>query len=107
MAKARSIGSYEMTLKLSSASNGAWFPIPAVLANKIHGTATFAGTTGSMKLQGRLSSSSTAATVLITRTQAQRSAVIASTVATAVNWVRAASTKLTGGAGFVHFAIVP
>lgn len=107
MAQARSIGSYFMTLTLTSASNGTWVKIPAVVANKIHGTATFVATTGSMKLQGKLSSSSTATTALLARTQAQRSAVIASTVATAVNWVRAASTKLTGGAGSIHIAIVP
>lgn len=76
-----------------------------VIANKIHATATFAGTTGTMKLYGKLSSNSTAATLLITRTQAQRSAVIASTVALAVNWLRAGSTKLTGGAGSIYVAV--
>ena len=78
-----------------------------IVANKIHGTATFAGTTGTMKLFGKLSSNSTAATLLITRTQAQRSAVIASTVATAVNWLRAGSTKLTGGAGTIYVGLTP
>ena len=86
----------------------AWRTLGApVVANKIHGTATFSGTTGTMKLYGKLSSNSTAATLLITRTQAQRSAVIASTVATAVNFLRVGSTKLTGGAGTMYVAVLP
>lgn len=111
MAFGRGIGSGFMTIKIA-ASTGAgtvsgWRPIPTVIANKIQATATFDGTTGTMKLFGKLSSNSTAATLLITRTQAQRSAVVASTVATAVNWVRAGSTKLTGGAGYIHVSFVP
>ena len=108
MAQSRSYNSWYLHIPIS-ASTGAgtvssWVQIPPTVANKIHGTATFAGTTGTMKLYGKLSSSSTAATLLITRTQAQRSAVVASTVATMVNWVRAGSTKLTGGAGTIYAA---
>ena len=99
-----------LSIKIAASTgntNSPWFQIPAVAANKLHVTATFAGTTGIMKLVGKLSSSSTATTALASRTQAQRSAVIASTVATAVNWIRANSTKLTGGAGTVHVAMLP
>lgn len=110
MAVGRAFGAEFLTLKLAASTGagtvGAWFPIPPTNANKIHATADFVGTTGIMKLFGRLSSNSTAATLLITRTQAQRSAVIASTVATAVNWLRVGSTKLTGGAGRMYIAIV-
>lgn len=111
MAYDRSFGSGFLTLKIAASTGagtvGAWVPIPPVIANKIHATATFAGTTGTMKLFGKLSSNSTAATLLITRTQANRSAVIASTVATAVNWLRVGSTKLTGGAGTMYVAFLP
>ncbi len=111
MAVSRAFGSEFLKLTLAASTGagtvGSWVPIPPVIANKIHATATFAGTTGTMKLYGKLSSSSTAATLLITRTQAQRSAVIASTVATAVSFLRVGSTKLTGGAGSMHIAIVP
>ena len=99
-----------LSIKIAASTgntNSAWFQIPTIVANKIHVTATFAGTTGIMKLQGKLSSSSTATTALASRTQAQRSAVIASTVATAVNWIRANSTKLTGGAGTLHIGLTP
>lgn len=100
-----------LTIKLAASTGGTgtvspWFNIPAIVANKIHVTATFVGTTGTMKLEGQLSSASTARTVLATRTQAQRSAVIASTIATAVNRVRAMSTKLTGGSGTLYVAFV-
>lgn len=111
MAVDRATGSLFLTLKLSASTGagtvGSWFPIPPILANKIQATATFAGSTGTMKLYGKLSSASTAATLLITRTQAQRSAVIASTVATAVNFLRVGSTKLTGGAGTMYVALLP
>lgn len=111
MAFGRAIGSAQFALTLPASTGagtvGAWVEIPPVIANKIHATATFVATTGTMKLFGKLSSASTAATLLITRTQAQRSAVIASTVATAVSWVRVGSTKLTGGAGTMHIAFVP
>lgn len=109
MGKARSVGSYNGTLTMSTGdATTDWIDIPAVIANKIHGTATFSGTTGNSKLQGRLSSSSTAVTLLITRTYANRSAVIASTVATAVSQIRATSTSVqAGGTNKFHFAIVP
>ncbi len=108
MAVDRSCPSWFIHLTIA-ASTGAgtvtpWVQIPPTIANKLHGTATFAGTTGIMKLFGKLSSASTAATALLSRTQAQRSAVIASTVPTMVNWVRAGSTKLTGGAGTIYVA---
>lgn len=100
-----------MTFKIAASTGAgtvtAWRKLGTpILANKIHGTATFDGTTGTMKLYGKLSSASTAATLLVTRTQANRSAVIASTVATAVNWLRAGSTKLTGGAGYLYVGFV-
>lgn len=109
MAKARSIGSYNGTIiNTTGAATSAWFTIPAVIANKIHGTATFTGTTGNIKMQGRLSSSSTATTTLITRAYSARSAVIASTVATAVSQIRVLSTSVqAGGTNRFHFAIVP
>lgn len=107
----RAIGSGYLHLSLTASTGagtvGSWVPIPPVVANKLHVTATFAGTTGIMKLYGKLSSSSTAATLLATRTQAQRSAVVASTVATAVNFLRVGSTKLTGGAGTMHVVFIP
>lgn len=107
----RAIGSGYLHLSLAASTGagtvGSWVQIPPVIANKIQATATFAGTTGTMKLYGKLSSSSTAATLLVTRTQAQRSAVVASTIATAVNFLRVGSTKLTGGAGTMHVVFVP
>lgn len=110
MAFGRASGAGFVSLKIAASTGntfGPWTPIGPTIANRIHVTATFAGTTGIMKLQGKLSSASTATTLLATRTQAQRSAVVASTVATAVNWVRAWSTKLTGGAGTIHVSWMP
>lgn len=106
-------GFLTFTIAASTGGSGTvtgWRKIPVTVSNKIHVTATFAGTTGIMKLQGKLASVSSAGTTssitLASRTQAQRSAVIASTVATAVNWVRAMSTKLTGGAGTLYVGFV-
>lgn len=80
---------------LTTTGNTSWVPIGPCLSNKVSATATFDGTTGIVKLQGCVSTGSTGTPVaVLSRTYAQRSTIITSTVATPIGFIRANSTSL-------------
>lgn len=88
-----------LAFTLSTTGNTSWVAVGPCLPNKITACATFDGTTGIVKLQGCVSTASTATPIaVLQRTYAQRSANITSTVATpGIGFIRANSTSLQAG----------
>lgn len=80
---------------LSASGSSPWIPVGPCLSNKVSATATFTGTTGIVKLQGCVSTGSTGTPVaVLSRTYAQRSTIITSTVATVIGFIRANTTSI-------------
>ena len=87
-----------LTVSTGTKTGTAWTPVGPVLANHIAVDAEFNGTTGNVKLQGCLATGSTVTpATLAQRTFAQRGAVVQSTVATVVAFVRLVSTSVQAG----------
>ena len=85
-------------LTRSTVGSGAWVPIGPCLANKVSATMTCGTGTGIIKLQGCVSTASTATPVaVLSRTSTQKSTIITSTVATPIGFVRVNSTAVQAG----------
>lgn len=96
-------------INVTATGNTSWFPVGPCLANKVSATATFDGTTGIVKLQGCVSTGSTGTPVaVLSRTYAQRSTIITSTVATPIGFIRANSTSLQASKSIrISVVVVP
>lgn len=92
-------GPWYGTLTLSTGNKTAtkWFPIGPVIANHLSFDAEFTGTTGIVKVQGCVTTGSTVATALGSRTYAQRGTPIQSTVALTIAFIRLNSTSVQAG----------
>ena len=100
MAHTKSVGPFgPIVFTLTTSGNTTWVPIAPCLPNKVSLTATFTGTTGIVKLQGIGSTASTGTpTAVASRTYAQRSVTIASTVATpTISYLRCNTTSIQAG----------
>lgn len=88
-----------LAFTLTTSGSTPWVPVGPCLPNKITACATFTGTTGIVKLQGCVSTASTATPIaVLQRTYAQRSANITSTVATpGIGFIRANTTSIQAG----------
>ena len=87
-----------LTVSTGTKAGTTWAPIGPVAANHIAVDAEFSGTTGNVKLQGCLTTGSTATpATLAQRSFAQRGTVVQSTVATVVAFVRLVSTSIQAG----------
>lgn len=87
-----------LTVSTGTKAGTTWTPVGPVLANHIGIVAEFTGTTGSVKMQGCLTTGSTGTAVAVaSRTFAGRGTVIQSTVPTVVAFVRLVSTSIQAG----------
>ncbi len=88
-----------LAFTMTTSGSSPWVAVGPCLPNKITACATFTGTTGIIKLQGCVSTASTATPIaVLQRTYAQRSANITSTVATpAIGFVRVNTTTIQAG----------